>query len=112
MTTVDTVFINPKALQLSIIMLRQYKPAAAKLLPGPEHYPLSGDDIPLHLNYSAVTEIIGALNDLGQIWYDEANQFPNQVDRNRLRKDCLAFILEEWIHIGEQYEQAPQSIIH
>lgn len=109
---IPTIVINPKALQLSIIMLRQYRPAVAKLLPGPESYPATGNDIELNLSPSSVSNIIVALNELGDEWVADAKRKPNQTGRNQLRQQCLSFILDEWISVGEQCQRQLKMSIH
>ena len=104
--------IEIKALQLSIILLRQYQPALAKLLPGPAQYPTHNADVVLHLNADQVAEIIAALTTMGQQWFDE-NQ-TQQVDRNRnrLRQQCIGYLLQQWIAVGDHFQNNPQQQIH
>jgi len=93
-------------------MLRQYRPAIAKLLPGPTSYPSIGSDIELSLDSYAVADIIAALNELGDDWITEAKRKPNEANRNQLREQCLAFILDEWISVGEQCQRQINTRIH
>lgn len=109
---IPTTYINPKALQLSIIMLRQYRPAIAKLLPGPESYPTIGADIELKLHSQSISNIIAALNELGDEWVADAKRKPRETSRNQLRQQCLSFILDEWIAVGEQCQRQLKMSIH
>ncbi len=109
--------IDPKALRLTIILLRQYRPTVAKLLPGPAHYPTSGDEAILQLGPESITDIIASLNDLGDEWIEEAKRSPSETQKHSLRQQCLAFILEEWIGVAEQCQNQSRyntvkAIIH
>ncbi len=104
--------IDPKALQLTIILLRQYHPRLASLLPGPEQYPSPGTEVNLDLDPDKIPEIIKALNDLGTEWLAEKPHNPTEKSRNSLRQKCLIFILDEWIRIGEQYEHQVKVMLH
>jgi hypothetical protein len=97
--------IDPKALQLTIILLRQYQPELAHVLPGPEEYPLPGEEVNLKLSPTDITEIISALNKIGQTWLKEKAGKGRNEDRDRHRQSCLSFLLNEWIKAGEQYQQ-------
>jgi hypothetical protein len=97
--------IELKALQLTIILLRQYKPELAKLLPGPNQYPLPDIDISLQMEADDIAKIIGALNELGELWLIEKSISPSEKSRNKLRQKCLAYLLDEWIKVGENYQQ-------
>lgn len=93
-------------------MLRQYRPAIAKFLPGPESYPSVGADIELNLDSKAIANIIAALNELGDEWIADAKRKPSETNRNQLRQQCLAFILDEWISVGEQCQRQVKMTIH
>ncbi|MGH1486112.1 MAG: hypothetical protein ACRBCI_07805 [Cellvibrionaceae bacterium] len=97
--------INPKALQLTMLFLRQYNPQAAKLLPGPKEYPLPGAEMNIEVNPETVSEIIHAINQIGEQWLSEKSRDPSERERNYYRQGCIAFLLEEWIAIGEQCKE-------
>ncbi|MFT6387829.1 MAG: hypothetical protein ACJAUP_001201 [Cellvibrionaceae bacterium] len=86
-------------------MLRLYRPTIAKLLPGPKNYPSLGSDIELSLDSHAISGIIAVLNELGDDWIAEAKRKPCETNRNQLRQQCLAFILDEWFSIDEQCQR-------
>jgi hypothetical protein len=102
--------VDPKALQLTIILLRQYEPDLAHVLPGPEEYPLPGEEVNLRLSPTDITEIIAALNKIGQLWLNEKSGKTRNRDRDRHRQSCLSFLLTEWIKAGEQYQQTNSTL--
>ena len=104
--------IELKALQLTIILLRQYKPKLAKLLPGPNQYPLPDIDINLQMDPDQIAEIIAALNELGELWLIEKSRSPSERSRNILRQKCLAYLLDEWIKVGEDCRQQFKVQLH
>lgn len=93
-------------------MLRQYRPDVAQFLPGPASYPNIGNDIELQLSSTEISNIIAALNELGDEWIAEAKRKPTETNRNHLRQQCLAFILDEWISVGEQCQRQLKMSLH
>lgn len=93
-------------------MLRQYRPRIASLLPGPDSYPTSTEDVELRLDPLSISTIIAALNELGDDWLEESKSEPNDTNRNKLRQNCINFILQEWISVGEQCQREQRAATH
>ena len=97
--------IDPKALQLTMLFLRQYNPKAAQLIPGPSEYPTPGADMSMEVDPNTVSEIIHAINKIGEQWLSEKSRTSAERERDYYRQGCIAFLLEEWIKIGEQCKE-------
>ena len=104
--------IDPKAVQLTIILLRQYNPQLATYLPGPSEYPLPGIDLNLTLEPEVIADIIAELNNIGQRWIEEKARSKRKSSRDTHRQHCLRFLLDEWIAAGEQCKQYIQAQLH
>ena len=104
--------IDPKAVQLTIILLRQYNPQLASYLPGPSEYPPPGVEINLQLPPETIPDIIAELNRIGDLWLEEKSRTPQNKTRDAHRQNCLSFILEEWIKAGEQCQKYIKAQIH
>ena len=104
--------INPKALQLTILFLRQYHPQTAQLLPGPKEYPPPGAELLIEVAPSTVSEIIDSLNHIAEQWLNEKSPKSKKKERDYYRQGCIAFLLDEWIKIGEQCRQTLKAQIH
>ncbi|MEO0442192.1 MAG: hypothetical protein AAFZ92_00415 [Pseudomonadota bacterium] len=104
--------IDPKAVQLTIILLRQYSPQLASHLPGPSEYPTPGLELNLRLPPELIPEIISELNRIGDIWLQEKSITPQNKSRDTHRQKCLRFNLDEWIKAGEQSQNYIKKQLH
>ena len=104
--------INPKALQLTIMLLRQYAPKLKRVLSDSDEYPLPGTDIDLELETALIPEIIASITALGEQWLVEAPASDTEKIRDDLRQKCIHFILDEWIKIGEECQQRIKGYSH
>lgn len=97
--------IDAKALQLSIIILRQYNPEVATLLPGPDKYPSPGADVSIQVEASTANVVVDALNAIGKQWLAERSRSSAEQERDYYRQNCLTFVLSKWMAISKQCEQ-------
>lgn len=104
--------INPKALQLTITLLRQYQSKLSKVLKGPEEFPLPDTDIELELEAELIPKIIVSITELGEQWLTERPTNDTEKARDDLRQKCIHFILNEWIKIGEECRQRVKGYAH
>lgn len=102
--------IDPKALQLTGILLRQYKPELAALLPNLKQHTIKDVEFNIKLSPEEITLIIQALNEIGEQWLEEKK--PNQPLRDKQRQKCLSFVLHEWIRACEYYQKQIQIQLH
>ena len=103
--------INPQALQLTIMLLRQYESKLSRVS-DTEEYPLPGTDIELELETGLIPEIIASITELGEQWLAEKPASDTEKSRDDLRQKCIHFILDEWIKIGEECRQRVKGYSH
>ena len=104
--------INPKALQLTIMLLRRYEFKLKRVLSDSDEYPLPGTDIDLELETALIPEIIASITALGEQWLAEEPTSEAEKSRYDLRQECIYFILDEWIKIGEECQQRIKGYSH
>jgi hypothetical protein len=104
--------INPKALQLTIMLLRRYEAKLKRVLSDSDEYPLPGTDIDLELEAALIPEIIASITALGEQWLAEEPTSDTEKSRYDLRQECVYFILDEWIKIGEECQQRIKGYSH
>jgi hypothetical protein len=104
--------INPKALQLTIMLLRRYESKLKRVLSDSDEYPLPGTDIDLELEAALIPEIIASITALGEQWLAEEPTSEAEKSRYALRQECIYFILDEWIKIGEECQQRIKGYSH
>lgn len=103
--------INPKALELTVILLRQYQPKLTRIK-GPEEHPFPGTDIELELDVDIIPQIIASITQLGEQWLNEKPADNSDKSRDDLRQKCIHFILNEWIKIGEECRQRVKGYLN
>ena len=104
--------INPKALQLTIMLLRQYEPKLKRVLSDSDEYPLPGTDIDLELEAALIPEIIASITALGEQWLAEEPTSDTEKSRYELRQECIYFIVDEWIKIGGECQRRIKGYSH
>lgn len=104
--------INPKALQLTIMLLRQYQPKLTRVLDNSEEYPLPGTDIDIELEAELIPTIIASITELGEQWLAAKPSNDSEKSRDDLRQKCIHFILAEWIKVGEECRQRVKGYAH
>lgn len=103
--------INPKALELTVILLRQYQPKLMRLK-GPEEHPFPDTDIELELDVDIIPQIIASITQLGEQWLNEKPTNNSDRSRDDLRQKCIHFILNEWIKVGEECRQRVKGYLN
>ena len=106
-----TVSIDSKALQLTIILLRQTQPILSRLLPGLGQFPRERD-VELDLNARQVGMIVNSLTELGNEWLNDTTQPSEESERNSLRQKTIGYLLHEWIKAGESFEYRKSRTVH
>ncbi len=104
--------INPKALELTVVLLRQYQPKLTRIIKGPEEHPLPDTDVELELDADIIPQIISSITQLGEQWLSEKPADESDKARDDLRQKCIHFILDEWIKIGEECRQRVKGYLN
>jgi hypothetical protein len=104
--------INPKALQLTTMLLPQYEPWLTRILNDSEEQPLPGTDVELEIKAEMIPKIIATITELGEEWLTQKLSNEDEENRDDLRQKCIHFILNEWIKIGDECRQRVKGYAH
>ncbi len=99
--------IDPQSLSLTRKLLEKRSPALSQALPvnAQSRYPVN--EITIELDSDTVNGIINELTLIGQSWLqDEGNDCYDE------RKQIMAYLLKQWIKVGEDTMYLNQSNSH